>query len=67
MKILWRKIVPLVMILLAIIPALVIYEPLSQIFPVFSNYTAPDWFIPVGFINIGFIVVLSILVKGKDD
>lgn len=67
MKILRQKIVPLAMILLAIVPALVIYEPLSQALPALPNYKGPDWFIPVGFISIGLIVVLAFLVKGKDD
>jgi hypothetical protein len=67
MKTLRQKIVPLAMILLAIIPALVIYEGLSQALPSLPNFKAPGWFIPVGFINIGLIVILAFTIKGNDE
>ncbi|WP_080875297.1 hypothetical protein [Oceanobacillus timonensis] len=52
----------LVMILLAVIPYLVIYEGVSAAIPVFPNFKAPDWFIPVGFINIALIVIVALLI-----
>ncbi|CEI82876.1 hypothetical protein BN997_02763 [Oceanobacillus oncorhynchi] len=53
--------VAVLMILFAVIPFLVIYEPLSQAIPALPKYEAPGWFIPAGFISIALIVALSFL------
>lgn len=51
------------MLLLSVIPALVIYEPLSKIIPIFPVFQAPFWFIPFGFASIILIVCLSFLLS----
>jgi len=53
--------VAVLMILFAIIPFLVIYDPLSTAIPALPKYEAPGWFIPAGFISIALIVALSFL------
>ncbi|MBO0996057.1 hypothetical protein [Bacillus sp. SD088] len=62
-----NKIIPWVMILLAIIPALVIYEPISAIFTIFPSFEAPSWFTPVGFINIALITVLALSAEVEEN
>lgn len=59
MKKIIQRLIALLMILLAIIPFLVIYDPLSQAIPALPNYEAPGWSVPAGFISIALIVVLS--------
>lgn len=59
MKKVIRRIVAVLMILLAIIPFLVIYDPLSQVITKLPTFDTPSWFIPVGFISIGCIIILS--------
>ncbi|GEN86811.1 hypothetical protein MKY30_13855 [Oceanobacillus sp. FSL W8-0428] len=61
MKKIIQIVVALLMILLAIIPFLVVYDPLSQAIPALPEFEAPGWFVPVGFINIALIVALSFL------
>ncbi|MFD1067000.1 hypothetical protein [Oceanobacillus locisalsi] len=59
----WMQIFgPLVMILLAIIPFMVLYEGISMNIPSLPDFEAPDWFIPVGFVNIALIVLVSLLI-----
>lgn len=53
---------PWIMILLAVIPFLVIYEGVSSNIPGLPDFKAPDWSVPVGFINIALIVVVSLLI-----
>lgn len=55
------------MILLAIIPALVIYEPISAIFTILPRFEAPSWFTPVGFINIALITVLALSAEVEEN
>lgn len=63
MKKVIRILVAMLMILLAMIPLLVIYEPLSQAIPIpnLPNFEAPGWLTPVGFISIGCIIILSFI------
>lgn len=59
-------IIVIAMIVLTIIPFLVIYEPVSAVIPALPDFVAPSWFIPVGFLNIGLIIVLALsLIKSK--
>jgi len=61
MKKVMRIVVAILMILLAVIPFLVIYEPLSRAIPISNlpNFEAPGWLIPAGFVSIGCIIILS--------
>lgn len=54
-----RILVAALMILLAMIPLLVIYEPFSEAIPKLPNFEAPGWLIPASFISIGCIIILS--------
>ncbi|WP_152658323.1 hypothetical protein [Oceanobacillus sp. CFH 90083] len=51
----------IIMLLLSVIPFLVIYEGISSNIPALSDFESPEWFIPVGFINIALIVVVAFL------
>lgn len=63
MKKLIQKIGPVLMILLTIFPILVIYQPISEQVSSLPNFEAPDWLVPIGFISIACIFVLSFLIK----
>ncbi len=57
-----RSIAAVLMILLAVIPFLVIYAPLSQTIPNLPTFYAPGWFIPAGFISIACIIILALAI-----
>lgn len=61
-----KIVVPITMILLAVIPFLVIYDGLSQALPVLPIYQVPGWMIPIGFLCIAGIIVLSFFVKIRE-
>ncbi|WP_066186101.1 MULTISPECIES: hypothetical protein [Gracilibacillus] len=63
----WIQIVvSLIMLLLAIIPFLVIYDGLSQALPILPIYKVPGWMIPGGFLCIAVIIVFSFFIKGRE-
>ncbi|GAB2533245.1 hypothetical protein [Gracilibacillus alcaliphilus] len=51
----------IIMLLLSVIPSLIMYEGISSNIPALPDFESPDWFVPVGFINIALIVVVSYL------
>ncbi|MCT1903621.1 hypothetical protein [Oceanobacillus sojae] len=59
MKKILQKAVAVLIVLLAVVPFLVIYDPLSKAIPAFPDFEAPGWFVPAGFICIALIVALS--------
>ncbi|MFD1066999.1 hypothetical protein [Oceanobacillus locisalsi] len=58
-----RRIIPSCMILLAIIPALTIYEGVAANLSGLPNFDAPNGFIPVGFVCIVLIFMLALSLK----
>ncbi|GAF22921.1 hypothetical protein JCM19047_2702 [Bacillus sp. JCM 19047] len=56
----------LLMFLLAVLPFLVIYDPLSKAVPFLPSYDSPSWFVPAGFISILGIVILAITLGSGD-
>ncbi|WP_130859353.1 hypothetical protein [Gracilibacillus phocaeensis] len=66
-KIIPKQIIPPFMILLAVIPALTIYEGVAANLPELPHFEAPDWFIPVGFVCIVLIFMLALAMKDKRD
>ncbi|AIC93139.1 MULTISPECIES: hypothetical protein [Shouchella] len=56
----------LLMFLFAVLPFLVIYDPLSKAVPFLPNYESPSWFVPAGFVSILGIVILAIMLGNGD-
>ncbi|GGP08159.1 hypothetical protein [Oceanobacillus neutriphilus] len=59
MKKIMQIVIAILMILFAVVPFLVIYDPLSEAIPAFPDFEAPGWFVPAGFICIALIVALA--------